>query len=152
MVMEKAQAFIKTQKLMVIASYCDTDVWVANVYIVVDGGGKIYFVSSENTKHSKMILKNPNVSFSISWFDPGNHKNRKAIQGLGVCKPAENDDGIKIGVDLHNQNFPEFKKRITVDWVIKNDTGSKVWVLKPRYMKYWDDELYGIDGTKEFIF
>lgn len=148
--MEKPLKFIKDQKLIVIASRDEKDVWVANVYFGVDEKATIYFISPEDNKHSKMILKNPNVAFSIAWFDPNNHMNRKAVQGLGVCRPAENEDEIETGVQLHNQNFPEFKKRITVEWIHNNEWGSKVWVLKPSYMKYWDDEIYGDDETEEF--
>ena len=135
---------------MAIASHDENKVWLANVYIGTDEKGLIYFISPEDTKHSRMILKNPQVAFSIAWFDPINHKNRKAVQGLGVCRIAENKNEIEVGIKLHNQNFPEFKERITVDWIHTNKLGSKVWVLKPTYMKYWDDEIYGDDESEEF--
>mgnify|MGYP001558859971 FL=1 len=135
---------------MIIASCDEKDVWVANVYFGVDEKATIYFVSSKDTKHSQMILKNPKVAFSIAWFDTSNHKNRKAVQGLGVCRPAESEEEIINGVKLHNQNFPEFKEKITVEWIHNNAWGSKIWVLKPSYMKYWDDEIYGDDESEEF--
>ena len=147
---EKPLHFIKSQRLMVIASHDEKDLWVANVYFGIDEKGAIYFISPEDTKHSKMILKNPKIAFSIAWFDSTNHKNRKAVQGLGICCPAENEEEIAIGVKLHNQNFPEFKERITINWIRTNEWGSKVWVLKPTYMKYWDDEIYGDDESEEF--
>src|SRR3989338_3050006 len=87
--MENALQFIKNQRLVVIASRDEKSVWVANIYYGVDDKANIYFVSSENNRHSKMILKNPEIAFSIAWFSPENHKNRKAIQGLGLCRPAE---------------------------------------------------------------
>jgi len=148
--MEKVLRFLTSQKLMTIASRDEKSVWVANVYIGVDENATIYFISPEDTKHSKMILKNPDVAFSVAWFDPKNHKNRKAVQGLGVCRLAENEDEIATGATLHNQNFTEFKEQITVDWIHDNKWDSRVWILKPIYMKYWDDELYGDDETEEF--
>ena len=63
---------------MIIASCDEKDVWVANVYFGVDEKATIYFVSSKDTKHSQMILKNPKVAFSIAWFDTSNHKNRES--------------------------------------------------------------------------
>lgn len=150
--MKKPFTFIKSQKLMVIAAADDTDVWIANVYFGVDENGVLYFVSRENTKHSHMILKNPDIAFSIAWFDPGNHQNRKAIQGKGICRPAQNKEEIETGVRLHNENFPEFKERITVDWIENNEWNSKIWVLKPTYIKYWDDEAYGSKEYEEFVF
>ena len=148
--MEKPLKFIKNQKLMVIASRDEKDVWVANVYFGVDEKATIYFISPKNTKHSQMILKNPKVAFSIAWFDPNNHKNRKAIQGLGVCRPAKNPTEIATGVKLLYKKFPDLRDILTVKWIMTNVWGSKIWVLKPTYMKYWDDEIYGDDETEEF--
>jgi len=149
--MEKAFEFIKSQKLMVVATHDEHGPWVANVYIGAEDDGTIYFISREGAKHSQTILQDPKVAFSICWFDPSNHKNRKAIQGLGLCRMTENEGEVKTGVALHNRNFPEFKDRITVEWVHTNEWGSRVWVLKPTYMKHWNDELYGEDESKEFF-
>ena len=148
--MKNVLKFAKSQKLMAIASSAAKDVWIASVYIGVDDNLNIYFISPKTTKHSQMILDNPNVAFSIAWFDLTNHGNRKAIQGLGICHLAEDEKEISKGVKLHNQNFPEFKEKITVDWIYNNEWESKVWILKPTYIKYWDDEIYGDKETKEF--
>lgn len=142
--------FLKSQKLLVIACRDGEDVWTANVYYGIDDDFKIYFISSGDAKHSRMILKNPEIAFSVAWFDPKDHKNRKAVQGLGICRPAETDEEIVKGVELHNRNFPEFAGKITVDWARKNK--PRVWVVEPSYIKYWDDERYGEDGTEEFKF
>ena len=77
--MKKPLKFIKTQALMTIASRDEKDVWVANVYFDTDEKANVYFISPKDARHSKMILKNPNVAFSVAWFDPDDHKNRKAI-------------------------------------------------------------------------
>jgi uncharacterized protein YhbP (UPF0306 family) len=142
--------FIQSQKLMVIASHNAQEAWVANIYIGVDDKGTIYFVSPEDTKHSQMILGNPKVAFSIAWFDPTNHANRKAIQGLGICHLAKDEKEIATGVQLHNKNFPEFKNRITIDWIHNNEYNSRIWTLTPTFIKYWDDEIYGDKQSKEF--
>ena len=153
--MNQLLKFLRHQKLMNIACHNGNDIWSANVYVGADDRGSIYFVSPEATKHSEMILKNPNVAFSFAWFDPMNVKNRKAIQGLGTCRiaagsgdPTHNE--VEIGVRLHNENFPEFKEKITIDWIQTNEWGSKIWVLKPTFMKYWDDEVYGEEESEEF--
>lgn len=148
--MEKPLKFIKNQKLMVIASHDTKDVWVANVYFSADEKGNIYFISSKDAKHSQMILKNSNVAFSTAWFDPTNNKNRKGIQGTGVCRVAENLSEITTGIKLLYENFPDLRDILTVDWILTNAWSSKVWVLKPSYMKYWDDEVYGDDESEEF--
>ncbi len=149
--MQQVLNWLKTQKVMVIASQDNGEVWVANVYFGVDDDFKIYFISSESAKHSQQILKNPKIAFSIPWYDPTNHKNRKAVQGQGVCRVAANDEEIAKGVQLHNQNFPEFANRITVEWVNTNEYESHVWVIEPSYIKHWNDEAYGDDESEEFF-
>lgn len=148
--MKKPVKFIKSQKMMTIASRDEKDIWIANVYIGIDENATIYFISPQNTKHSQMILKNPNIAFSIAWFDSKNHKNRKGVQGLGVCCPAKNSTEIAVGIKLLYKNFPDLRDTLTVKWVTTNIWGSKIWVLKPTYMKYWDDEIYGDDESEEF--
>ncbi len=144
--------FLKSQKLLVVASGAEKDIWISNVYYGIGDDFKFYFVSPERAKHSQHFLQNPEVAFSVAWFDPSNHKNRKAVQGRGLVKVAATEEDIEKGVALHNQNFPEFAERITVEWIKSNEWNSKVWVLKPTYMKHWSDELYGEKETEEFRF
>jgi uncharacterized protein YhbP (UPF0306 family) len=148
--MKRPLKFIKTQKLMTIASRDEKDVWVANVYFDADEAARIYFISPKDAKHSKMILKNPNVAFSMAWFDPDDNKNRKGIQGLGTCRPAKNPKEIATGIKLLYKKFPDLRDILTVKWILTNVWGSKIWVLKPTYIKYWDDEIYGDDESEEF--
>lgn len=145
----KSLKFIQSQKLMAIASHNTKEVWVANVYFSVDENGNIYFISSNDAKHSQMILKNSNVAFSIAWFDSTNSKNRKGIQGIGACKVAESLGEITVGVKLLYENFPDLRDILTVDWILSNAWSSRLWVLKPSYLKYWDDEVYGDDESEE---
>lgn len=142
--------FLQSKRIMALACQEGEELWMANVYIGTDEEGLIYFISSKEVRHSQMILKNPKVAFSVNWFDPENHLNRKGIQGQGVCRMAENQEEMKIGAKLHNQNFPEFKERINLKAVQDPKNPLKVWVLKLTYLKYFDDELYGEKMSEEF--
>ncbi len=149
--MEKLLHFIKNQKIVSIASHNDKDIWVVNVYYSSDNKGKIYFVSSTDSKHGQMILKNPSVAFSIAWADPKNNKNRKGVQGQGESRPAnllETAEGIK----LMYKNFPDLHDILTIEWITTNAWSTKVWIIEPSYMKYFDDEIYGDDESEEFNF
>ena len=142
--------FLKSQRLLVIASQ-DGELWVSNVYYVIDEELKFYFISNEETKHSKQIMKNSEIAFSVTWFNEKNLKDRKAIQGKGICRIAVNEGEIKKGVELYNEYYPESTESITVDWVKSDENKSHVWIIEPSYIKYWDDSLYGRERTKEFI-
>jgi len=147
----KLSQFLKSQKLLVLASQ-DKDIWVANIFYGIADDFKFYFISNEETKHSRQIIKNSSVAFSVAWFNDADHSDRKGVQGQGKCRTAENDEEIKKGIELHNQNFPEFAERITPEWIKSLKNKSRVWVIKPTYIKYWDDGLYGQDEFEEFNF
>lgn len=136
---------------MVIASQ-EKNVWIFDVYYAVADDFKIYFVSRLKAKHSRQILKNPQVAFSVVWYDPKNLLARKAVQGKGICRQVKNDSEILKGVKLHNQYFPEFKSRLTVSYISSQDTPSKLWSIQPQYIKFWNDELYKEKESEEFFF
>lgn len=152
--MKKAELlnFLQSQKALAIASCIGDDLWIANVFMGVADNFNIYFISSEDTKHSQQIIINPNVAFSTIWFNPKDHTDRKGVQGKGVCRIATTDNDISQGVMLHNKNYPEFKKRITPQWIKTNEYKSRVWIIKPSFIKFWNDELYGEEETEEFNF
>lgn len=136
---------------MAIACVDEHGPWIANVYYGAGDDGRTYFISQEKNRHSAAILNDPNVAFTVAWFDPKNHTNRKAVQGLGMCRLAKNLAEIAVGIKLLYNKFPDLRAILTVKWIKTNAWGSKVWVLTPTYLKYWDDELYGEDESKEFF-
>lgn len=149
--MNSWNAFLRSQQVLSIATADASGPWIANVYFVCDENGAVYFISPDSAKHSTMILLDPNVAFSAVWFDPTNHSNRKSIQGLGECMVVSDVNEIAAAVGMHNKEFPEFSSRITPEWIKTNEYGSKVWKIKPHFIKYWDDELYGEEESKEFV-
>lgn len=144
--------FLKSQKIIIIATYDNGDIWTSNVYYGIDENFNFYFSSGKDSKHSKQIVNNSKVSFSVVWYDESDFKNRKAIQGKGECILATSSNDIKIGVDLHNLNFPEFKERVTIENISNPNFPSKIWKITPTYIKFWNDELFGENGVKEFKF
>ena len=148
--MDDVFSFLNSQRLLTVASI-DTEPWICNLFYGVDKDINIYFISSEDTKHSKQIKKNPTIAFNVAWYNSENYTDRKAVQGTGVCYMAKNDEEIKKGVELHNKHFPEFASRITVDWVKRTDNASKVWIIKPQSLKFWNDQLFGSEEVKSFI-
>lgn len=142
--------FLQSQKLLSIATQERGKPWIATVYFGVDEKGILYFVSQKDAKHSVHITKNSAVAFSVAWCDPKNPNNRKGVQGIGTCTLARGPKQILTALSAIHKKIPEFKKTITLEWVRKNAWGSKIWVIKPSYIKYWDDELYGDEESEEF--
>lgn len=134
---------------MAIAS-CEGGIWITNIYYGIDSSSHIYFISPTDTKHSQQIMRSPDIAFSVAWYDKENPGNRKAVQGLGVCRVAEKEEDVRQGVSLHNENFPQFKQTLTPEYLLSSKNDTKVWILKPRYIKFWNDELYGKEEWREF--
>jgi len=88
--------FLKKQKLVAIATIDhENKPWIANVYYSVDEDLNLFFVSPQDTNHSKHIQKNSEVAFTISWYNKDNLSDRKAVQGRGVCRLLENPKDLK---------------------------------------------------------
>ena len=148
---DKLLTFLESHKLLALASY-DQEIWITNIFYGIDKDFKIYFISNEETKHSKQIMKNKEVAFSVAWFNEKDHKDRKGVQGQGTCRIATTDEEITKGVQIHNDRYPEFAERIVVKWVKSKLNKSHVYVIEPSYIKYWDDKLYGKEEWEKFKF
>lgn len=141
--------FLASQKHLILAT-CHDGPWVCTVYYGITDDLTIYFISSTEEEHSTHILGESAVAFATAWFDKEDHANRKGVQGRGECRIAATDAEIKTGTNLHNQRFPEFAGRITPDYITSEGNNAAVWILEPRFIKYWDDELYEGGGPQEF--
>lgn len=150
--MEKLLQFIKSQKVMTIATADERGPWTASVYYAVADDGVMYFVSTKDARHSEMILKNNRIAFSIAWHNKKNSADRKGVQGLGICETVHNPLTIMTAVKALNASFPDLKNMITVEWIATNMWGARIWSIKPSYAKYYDDEVYGEEESKEFNF
>lgn len=128
----------------------DGNPWTTNLFIGASSSGRVYFISSEDAEHSLHILQNASVSLAAAWFDENDVTNRKGVQIFGTCHKAESNDEINEGVRLHNEHYPVFANRITVDWI--REGNSAVWVIEPTRAKYWDDEHFGNNGVREIEF
>lgn len=149
--MDELQDFLRKQKILQIAPHAG-DPWIANVFMGCESADKIYFIGSNQTLFAAQLQEDPRLAFATAWHNEGNHLDRKGIQGVGTAILTTDEEEIATGVRLHNQNYPEFADKITVEWVHNNERESGVWVITPTYIKFWNDELYGTDGSKEFTF
>lgn len=143
--------FLKSKKLLVISTVDGKgNPWTCNVYFSVDKDLNLFFVSPTDTKHSQHIANHPKISFSIPWFDEKNLGNRKAVQGIGTCKKVTNASQILRLLKNHYKYYPLWKTVITYKAMREKLIESRPYVIAPTYMKYWDDELFGEEGVREF--
>jgi uncharacterized protein YhbP (UPF0306 family) len=147
------QRFIRSRKLLTIATVdADAKPWVCNVYFSTDQDLRFCFVTPPSTNHSQHIEQEPAVAFSTAWYDENDLSNRKAIQGRGNCRLLTSEAEIQAALQPHLDKYPDWASYLTLDALVQNKIKSKLYIIEPRYIKFWNDELYGEEGTKEFTF
>lgn len=145
--------FIKNRKLLVLSTVDEKgNPWTSNVYYSADNNLDLFFVSSPDTNHSRHIKNKSQVSFSVPWYDENDLANRKAVQGIGLCKRLTNAAEIVRFLKNHYIYYPLWKSVITYKAMRDKLIESRPYIIKPTYMKFWNDELYGEEGTREFNF
>jgi len=145
--------FLKQQKLVAIATVDEAGLpWIANVYYSVNDKGQLFFVTAPETRHGQHLLKNSKVAFTISWYNISNLGDRKAVQGTGTCARLNNPVEITKFLLNHYIYFPSWKEVINEQTMREKIIDSRPYIITPDYMKFWNDELFGEEGTKEFTF
>jgi uncharacterized protein YhbP (UPF0306 family) len=144
--------FIQSQKVLTIATVDSSNLpWVSNVYYSATDKGELFFISATTTNHSQHLLKQNQVAFSTVWYDPKNMEDRKSIQGKGTCERVTNILKMTELITNHLKFYPDWKDFLTTEAVLKELIEYRPYVIKPSYMKFWSDELFGEDA-KEFNF
>lgn len=149
--MQELTDFIHTQRVLQIAPKA-AQPWITNVFMGCEEPTRLYFIGSRHAHYGQQLLASGEAAFATAWYNQTDHTDRKGIQGVGSVQLASAPEDIETGVRLHNKNYPEFAKRITVDWVHTNDKGSGVWIISPQFIKFWSDEHYGEEESREFSF
>jgi len=145
------QEFLEDRKLLTIATVdSEGNPWASNVYYSIDDDLNIFFVSPPDTNHSQHIERDPRVSFSVVWYDEDNLVDRKAVQGIGDCKKVTNPKEIMKFLKNHHKTYPIWKNALTYSRMKDKIISSRPYVIKPSYMKFWNDELYGAKESQEF--
>lgn len=55
-------------------------------------------------------------------------------------------------ISNHHRFFPNWKSVITHENMVNDVIKSRPYVITPSYIKYWDDKLFGEEGTREYEF
>lgn len=145
--------FLKEQRLVSIATTDESNFpWISNVYYSISNSGQLFFVSDPEARHGVHLSERNRIAFSIAWYDKNDMGNRKAVQGTGICERIS--DPITVGKFLMNHYiyYPLWKQVITEKSMREKIISSRPYIITPQYMKFWNDELYGEEGTKEFTF
>lgn len=110
----------------------DGDPWVAPLFYCVNDTFNFYFISQLDSLHTKQMLKNPKVAFSI--FDSHAEEGKgTGIQAMGDIHMIDEEE-LETEINNYNTTFidikPDFLKGNTPYRLFKL-TPSEVWVTDP---------------------
>ncbi len=149
--MDTLTEFLATQKILQIAPAAG-DPWIANVLFVSEHPKKLYFVGNTERLYSQLLIKDSRLAFATAWTAENDHLNRKGIQGVGNAHVLEDPVEIRNVIELYNRTFADFKDQVTEDNIRFDSTGSCIWCIESVFIKFWNDEEYGLNGSKKFVF
>ncbi len=154
--MKELLQFLQSQRTLTIGTVdSNGEPWNTTVYFSVNEKGEFFFLSALDAKHAKHIKQNSKISFSVAWFDENDLSNRKGIQGSGTCMQVSDSEAIASHLENHYQYSPSWKETINLKSIAEGLIKSKPFIIKPKYIKFWNDELHkGSEGDpiKEFKF
>lgn len=142
--------FLKTQKVMVISTY-GKHPWVATVYYSFDTTLNIYFLSAPSTLHAKHIRLNPQVSVAIVDTTQAISKPKKGLQLWGECKEIQSIQKVKHTLRLWKDALNVSDPSYTYENMMKNVVKGRMFVVVPKMIKLFDQELFAVEDGEEPI-
>lgn len=130
------QEVLEEGYLMSLGTYDDGGVWVADVGYVHDGWN-IYWKSNPEARHSRAILRNPNVAGTITASNKG--EKSFGVQFVGIAEKIEGSNYDLAKKYYAKKNKPEPKES---DDVLR---GNSWYVLKLVKIELLHGELFGYE-------
>jgi len=142
------EEILRDSREMVLATCQDGKPWAATLVFGHDENFNLYWMSREDTRHSREIAKNSKVAAAVNKQPTG--ENAKGLQIEGNAYKLEKEEEIgaareffaKRGGDLPLPKTPQEAEPISPD--------SSWYVLKPTKIYVYYDPLFGYE-RKEFI-
>lgn len=142
--------YLKSQDLLSIAT-ADKEPHIAIVYYGIDDNFTFYIVTPPTTKHGQHIAHNPSVACAVVDTTQGQFKTEKKIGAQIAGEAIEITDDIEMEkalliwskgkTDVANKYFKNIKA---------NSVESRPYLIQPKEIKWFNEELFGEEGTEIF--
>lgn len=134
-VKELVKEVLEKGYLMSLGTVDDGGIWVCDVIYIYDDDLNIYWMSDPDVRHSKAIIKNPNIAGTITVNSP--KEDNLGIQFSGV---AEKIEGARH--DLARKHFTKRKKPAPkeADDILEGDSWYHV---KPTKIELIYEKFFG---------
>jgi uncharacterized protein YhbP (UPF0306 family) len=137
--------FLTGSTLMQLATVGDDGPWVCNLYFVADEDDNLYWTSARSRRHSKEILKNPQVAATI--VHDADRKQAVQITGEAFDAWPHNLEHINA---LYAQKFGDKPARME-EVMANTPEGRAYWMLKPTHIELWDEVNFPDNPKQQII-
>lgn len=146
---QKLLDFLRSRDLMILATDGPT---ASALYYGIDDDFNFYIVTSPFSEHAKTFSKNPNVAYVITdtnqkMFET---KYKSGVQVKGEVKQVVAKD-LRKSLDIWTHGTKEMIEKFFKN-ISQNIWKDRVFVIKPQEIKWFNEELYGEEGTEIFKF
>lgn len=142
--------YLRTQHLMSLATANKNRPWACTTYFATDKDLNLYFVSPPEADHCRYLSKNKYIACSIYNSQQKVNSKKEGLQLNGTVTVINQVEEIKKALTLWNKANPGAEKYINYDNMQKKIITSKVYKIKPRLFKYFNEALYGDKELKVF--
>lgn len=146
--------FLEQYQLMSVATYGE-QLWIANMYYALDAEDfRLYFVSCEACRHSRDILKNPQVAVSVidSTQTPVKRKKftKTGLQMMAHARLLTDETEMMHALHAWKTTLKiEDKEYFTAENIAKKKIEARMWEIQPKRVKFFDEHLFEEDEVPE---
>ena len=112
---------------------------VNTAFFCVDGEWRMFFMSSNEAKHTKNIALRASVAVAVCESSQDWDDWKTGLQLFGTCEPARGRD-VWLGIRLYKERFPAFGRWLQA--VGRGDVPS-LFVVVPESLKLLHEEILG---------
>ncbi len=143
--------YLKSQHTMSLATYYGKP-WVCTVFYAIDKEFNIYYIGPSDSRHNKTITTNKLVALSIADTRQTTTDKKVGVQIEGEANEVKSRNKIKLILSLWNKTNPGLGHVINLSNIIKKVIKSHVYQVKPGFIKFFNEKLYGPEGVEIFKF
>lgn len=148
---KKLLSYLRSQHLMSLSTQ-GKHLWTCTVYFVVDDEFNFYFVSPPDSLHCRQIQKNPQVAFNIADSRQKVTEKKVGVQARGQAKKLTKAEKTKQVLKMWNQANPGYESVINWENMQTGKIKSKIFQIKPSFIKFFSEPLFGPEGHRLFDF
>lgn len=133
--------FLGKHQLMALATFGNHP-WIASVYFSFDENLNLYFLSSPDTLHARIIECNPKVAVAIADSHQTPNERKRGLQLWGVATKINNLNKFRHALSQWKSALSINNPELTFQNIQKGIISGQMYQVTPKKIKLFDQELF----------